>query len=384
VFDEEADPAWDEKNRLAALRSYRVLDTPREPEFDELAQLPERACAAPVALISLVEDRRQWFKAEVGLGLRETPLEQSVCAKSLRERGLVVIPDLTQDARFETNPLVTGEPRLRFYAGARLETPDGLPLGRLCVLDYAPRDVAPDQAFTLSALAPQVMAQLQLRRAVAERDEALTASQRAEQRQVLLVRELHHRVRNSLAMVQSLLGATARTARSGSEFYRSFSARIGSLAKTQTLLTDDYWQTAPLRELVLKELRPFAVDGEPRFTISGPELELAADLAVPLGMALHELATNATRHGALAGAAGRVEVTWDLRTHEGVRTVRLDWRERGGPPVQGAQREGFGTTLLRKILPMQVNAAVEVRFEGDGLACRIEAPLVERRLVPEY
>jgi len=171
-----------------------------------------------------------------------------------------VIPDLTQDARFETNPLVTGEPRLRFYAGARLETPDGLPLGRLCVLDYAPRDLAPDQAFTLSALAPQVMAQLQLRRAVAERDEALAASQRAEQRQVLLVRELHHRVRNSLAMVQSLLGATARTARSGSEFYRSFSARIGSLAKTQTLLTDDYWQKAPLRELVLKELRPFAVD----------------------------------------------------------------------------------------------------------------------------
>ena len=75
MFDEEADPAWDEKNRLAALRSYRVLDTPREPEFDELAQLAARACAVPVALISLVEDRRQWFKAEVGLGLRETHLE---------------------------------------------------------------------------------------------------------------------------------------------------------------------------------------------------------------------------------------------------------------------------------------------------------------------
>src|SRR5215212_2193069 len=118
-------------------------------------------------------------------------------------------------------------------------------------------DLTDDEAFALQTLAREVMSQLELRRAIVERDEALAASRRAEQRQALLVRELHHRVRNTLAMVQALLGATARTTGTIGEFHRSFSARIGSLAKTQTLLTEDYWQTASLRDLALKELRPF-------------------------------------------------------------------------------------------------------------------------------
>jgi two-component sensor histidine kinase len=384
VFNEDADPGWNESDRLAALRSYRVLDTPPEPPFDDLVRLAARDCEAPVALISLVEDRRQWFKAEVGLGVRETALAQSVCLKVLLPPGLVVIPDLTKDPRFDHNPLVAGEAGLRFYAGARLETPDGLPLGRLCVLDRVARDLTEDQAFTLTALARQVMSQLELRRAILERDEALAASRRAEQRQALLVRELHHRVRNSLAMVQSLLGATARTTGSAAEFYRSFSARIGSFAKTQTLLTDDYWQTAPLRELLLKELRPFATDRHPRFTLEGPAVELAADLAVPIGMAFHELASNAAKHGALSVPAGHIEVTWDLSAVGGVRKVHIQWQERGGPALQAPNREGFGSTLLRKVLPMQVHADVEVEFAPRGLRCRIEAPLVETRFVPEY
>jgi len=254
----------------------------------------------------------------------------------------------------------------------------------LCVLDYEPRDLTDDEAFALQTLAREVMSQLELRRAIVERDEALAAGRRAEQRQALLVRELHHRVRNTLAMVQALLGATARSTGTSGEFYRSFSARIGSLAKTQTLLTEDYWQTASLRDLALKELRPFEESGTRRFVLDGPPVELSADLAVPLGMALHELATNAARHGALSGPAGQVEVTWDHKTVEGVRKVQLEWRERGGPPVRSPEREGFGSTLLRNVVPMQANAQVEVEFDHEGLRCRIEAPLVERRLVPEY
>jgi two-component sensor histidine kinase len=308
----------------------------------------------------------------------------SICAKAILQPGLLVVRDLTQDPRFDGNPLVTGEPRLRFYAGALLESPQGLPLGTLCVLDYVVRDLTDDQAFVLQTLARQVMSQIELRRAVAERDAALAVSREAEQRQALLVRELHHRVRNALAMVQSLLGATARSYGKVGEFYRTFSARISSLAKTQTLLTEDYWQTVPLRELVLKELRPFAEERQPRFALHGPAVDLAADLAVPVGMALHELATNAVKYGALSVPAGRVEVTWDLRNDEGVKKVRLEWRERGGPPLQATEREGFGSTLLRKVLPMQVKADVEVKFDPEGLRCRIEAPLVEKRLVPEY
>ncbi len=377
-------PALTESERLAALRSYRVLDTPPEPEFDDLVQLAARACQTPVALISLIDERRQWFKAQLGLGVRETPLDRSICLSAMLLPGLTIVPDLTEDPRFVGNPLVTGEPHLRFYAGAVLRTPDGVPLGALCVLDHMPRDLTQEQASTLTMLARQVMSQLELRRAIAERDDVLEANRTFEQRQSLLVRELHHRVKNTLATVQALVGATRRSTGSFDAFYRSFSNRIASLAKTHTLLTEDYWQTAPLREIALSELKPFAESRQPRFMLIGPPLELSADLAVPVGMALHELTTNAICHGALSVPDGHVEVRWSVDEMEGVRKLHLEWRERGGPPVGEPQHQGFGTTLLQRVLPMQCKAEVEVQYDPEGLRFRMDAPLVEQRLVPTY
>ncbi len=101
-------PSWTENDRLATLRSYRVLDTPPEPALDDLVQLAARACQAPIALISLIDERRQWFKAEVGLGVRETPLDRSICLTAMLLPGLTIVPDLTEDPRFARNPLVTG------------------------------------------------------------------------------------------------------------------------------------------------------------------------------------------------------------------------------------------------------------------------------------
>jgi two-component sensor histidine kinase len=384
MADDDMPPAWDEGDRLAVLRSYRILDTPPEPAFDDLVRLAGRLCRAPVALISLIEDRRQWFKAEIGLGLRETPLDISICSKAMMSPGLTVVPDLSRDGRFSCNSLVTGDPQFRFYAGVALTTPEDLPLGTLCVLDRVPRELSEEQASSLVTLARQVMSQLELRRAILERDEALAASRQAEERQALLVRELHHRVRNSLAMVQALVGATARSAGTIQEFQRSFAARINSLAKTQTLLTEDYWQTALLSEMIRSEFRPFDEPGQRRFTLNGPRVELSADLAVPVGMALHELSTNAVKYGALSVAAGRVDVSWTVRTTEAGRRLHLDWTETGGPPVRPPRRQGFGSTLLQRVLPMQSNAQVELDFDQAGLRCRIVAPMVERRLVPEY
>jgi two-component sensor histidine kinase len=377
-------PALTESERLAALRSYRILDTLPEPEFDDLVQLAARACQTPVALISLIDERRQWFKAQVGLGVRETPLDRSICLSAMLLPGMTIVPDLSEDPRFVGNPLVTGEPHLRFYAGAVLRTPDGVPLGALCVLDHMPRDLTQEQASTLTMLAGQVMSQLELRRAIAERDEKLEASRQLEQRQSLLVRELHHRVKNTLATVQALVGATRRSTGSFGAFYRSFSNRITSLAKTHTLLTEDYWQTAPLREIALNELKPFAESRQPRFMLIGPPVELSADLAVPVGMALHELTTNAICHGALSVPGGHVEVRWSVDEGEGVRKLHLEWRERGGPPVGEPQHQGFGTTLLQRVLPMQCKADVEVQYDPEGLRFRMDAPLVEQRLVPSY
>ncbi|MEG3125760.1 PAS domain S-box protein [Sphingomonas sp. GB1N7] len=161
-----------ENRRLAALARYRVMDTARESGFDELAELASEICGTPIAVVNLIETGRQWFKAEVGLGVDSTPLETSFCGTALLEEDFLLVPDATQDERFACNPLVTGEPGLRFYAGALLKSPEGLPIGTLCVLDYEPRSLSDQQQRAIRILARQVIAQLELRLAVLEREEA--------------------------------------------------------------------------------------------------------------------------------------------------------------------------------------------------------------------
>ena len=166
-------PPWDEADRLAALDRYAVLDTPREPEFDDIVRLASDVFDAPISVVNLIASGRQWFKAEVGINADGLPLDVSICAHALLQPGIFVVPDTTKDPRFACNPLVTGDPSLRFYAGALLNTPEGLPLGTVCVLDTKPRPdgITDRQRLTLEVLARQVMTQLELRRAVAERDD---------------------------------------------------------------------------------------------------------------------------------------------------------------------------------------------------------------------
>ncbi|CAG2094674.1 GAF domain-containing sensor histidine kinase [Xanthomonas arboricola] len=152
--------------RLQALRSYGILDTPREAAFEDITRLASIICQTPIALISLVDAERQWFKSELGMGERETPLFKSMCAHALLDSDVLVVPDTREDVRFARNPLVTGEAPLHFYAGAVLKTSEGLPLGTVCVLDRQPRQLSVEQVDALRALARQTMAQLELRRAL--------------------------------------------------------------------------------------------------------------------------------------------------------------------------------------------------------------------------
>ncbi len=162
-------PSWHESDRLAALDSYAIMDTPADGEFDDLIKVAAQICDMPMALISLVDDRRQWFKSAIGLDVAETPREVAFCAHAIQQRETFVVEDAALDARFVDNPLVTGAPNLRFYAGAPLETPEGLPLGTLCVLDDRPRQLDDQQIFALKTLARQVMVQLELRKALAHK-----------------------------------------------------------------------------------------------------------------------------------------------------------------------------------------------------------------------
>ncbi|WP_099867578.1 sensor histidine kinase [Pararhizobium haloflavum] len=157
----------DEPSRSAALHSYMVLDSPREEEFDDIAKLAAEVCGTPIAVVNLVDTYRQFFKAEVGLGVRETPLETSFCGHAILAEDMMVVNDASKDPRFDGNPLVHTEGGLRFYAGAILKAPGGLPIGTVCVLDTVPRDLDDHQIRTLKLLARQVMTQLELRRSVA-------------------------------------------------------------------------------------------------------------------------------------------------------------------------------------------------------------------------
>lgn len=176
--------SWTEAERLAQLRELGILDSGHDAAYDDLIRIASVICAAPVALVSLVDAERQWFKAELGFGAQETPRDLSICAHAIAcDDGLLVIPDLTLDPRTADNPLVTGEQRLRFYAGAVIRTKSGIPLGSLCVVDdrARPEGLTGVQSETLQALARQVSTLIELTRAKAEisqREADIEASER--------------------------------------------------------------------------------------------------------------------------------------------------------------------------------------------------------------
>ena len=194
-------------------------------------------------------------------------------------------------------------------------------------------------------------------------------------RQKLLIRELHHRVKNTLANVKAMMSATAKSNDTVDDFVRDFSARIVSLADTHSMLTDDYWQTASLRKLLELELRHYDDTHQSRISLDGPEVSLVADVAIPVGMAFHELASNSSKFGALSWPLGRLDVHWAVSRSGNKEVVDLQWRERGGPRVGAPKRRGFGTTLLEKVLAVQCNAAVALDYRPEGLVFTMVLPL---------
>ncbi len=153
-----------EPARLADLHRYGLLDTPPEPGFDDLAAVAAHVCQTPIALVVFLDADRQWFKARVGLRLAEAPRDQAFCAHAILSDRPLVVPDTRSDARFAANPLVTGDPHVRFYAGVPLVTPRRQPVGTLCVIDRRPRGLDAIQMAVLAALARQVVGQMELRR----------------------------------------------------------------------------------------------------------------------------------------------------------------------------------------------------------------------------
>jgi GAF domain-containing protein len=183
-----------EAARVAALNRYAILDTEPEQSFDDLVILAAHICKTPMAMLSLVDDHRQWFKSKYGVQAPETSKEVSICAHAIQQGDLFIVPDALQDARFRENPLVTGEPHIRFYAGAPLINEDGYALGTLCVLDHQPRQLDEEQKDAVNALGRLALRQMELRMHLQLLKEALNDRTRAEHARELELKRLEEKL----------------------------------------------------------------------------------------------------------------------------------------------------------------------------------------------
>jgi two-component sensor histidine kinase len=187
-----------------------------------------------------------------------------------------------------------------------------------------------------------------------------------------LTRELNHRVKNTLANVLSIVSLTRRRATDLDSFSTSLEGRIRALSATHDLLTQSEWGTTPVRAVITAELAPYVLDTEKYLDLSGPDVELAPNDALSLGLAIHELATNAAKYGSLSVLGGRVAVTWQLMTQD---LARVEWVEMGGPPVSQNRKRGFGTELIEKIVAHELQNPVDLRFEPEGVRCTLIIPV---------
>jgi PAS domain S-box-containing protein len=207
-------------------------------------------------------------------------------------------------------------------------------------------------------------------------DMDITERKRAEDRQKMLIAELDHRVKNTLALVMVVGENTRRGSKSVDEFVRSHNERIQSMAVAHTLLSKSSWQDVDLDALVKGQLAPYATDAN--VSIGGPQVMLTATATQAVAMVLHELVTNAVKYGALSNSNGHISINWERKTNgTAVPTLRIVWRELDGPVVGAANPAGYGTSLIRNLIPHEVGGTVDLTFDSDGVCCEIEIPLTD-------
>ncbi|SHF18790.1 Two-component sensor histidine kinase, contains HisKA and HATPase domains [Kaistia soli DSM 19436] len=328
----EAGKHSEEARRIAALHRYDILDTPTEREFDEVVRVVSAICNAPISVINLIDEHRQWFKAEVGLGVRETPLPASICAHAILQDDFMLVPDTLDDIRFAGNPLVLGSPHLRFYAGALLKTPEGLPIGTICVLDTKPRGLDANQQALLRLMASQIMKLIESRQLViAEQAARLRAEQLAEENETL-ARESDHRVMNSLQQVSSVLSMQARgvggVAKAELDSARH---RVDAIALVHRQLHLARKLTsvdaAPFLRQLSEQMKASAPARIEAITVDVEDRCLAPEWASALGLIVAELIANSIKHAFPGDRRG---------------TIAIRYRREGDASVLSVEDDGVG------------------------------------------
>ncbi len=324
------------------------------------------------------ERHGHYANEEARAALSRLPIGQ-ICAAVLAEGQILRSGDIMADPEFNWDSAGenanAGRGRIHSIMAVPVSSRTGTIQGILLFAHERPSVFTERAERLVTGLAAQAAIALENGRLYQEAQHEIDERRQAQNQQSFLIRELHHRVKNTLATVQAVVGATARATSNIDDFYKAFVGRIISLANTHSLLTEAVWQTAPLREILEKELRPYNDEKSRRIILDGPSVELPSDIAVPVGMAIHELTTNAAKYGALSESTGRVTVSWDVQGYGDDARLVLSWEERGGPEVSQPERQGFGSRLLHRVLTTQLNAKVEVDYDPAGLHVAIDAPL---------
>jgi two-component sensor histidine kinase len=358
--------------RLAALADTQLPDSAAEEAFDRLTRIVTRLLGVPVSLVSLVDDKRQFFKSQHGLHgaasvERQTPLSHSFCQHVVVAQAPLIVTDAENDPRVCEN-LAISDLGVKAYLGVPLTLPSGHVIGSLCAIDTATRQWSEADLKNLSDVAEIVLSEIGLRREIAKR-------RKAEDSQELLIAELHHRVKNTLSTVQALIQLNLRSSPTLAVFRGTIGGRIESLAKTHTLLTSKRWHAIAFRDILNSELDPY--QQTERVSLSGPDFDLEAEIATSVGMVIHELTTNAAKYGALSSPSGSIDVHWSLETMAGGAEARLtlSWRERGGPPIEPPANKGFGSILIERLIGRQFGGTAKFDFARDGLLFRAAFPI---------
>ena len=463
-----------------------------DADLDALAGLAAGLLGTPVSLVTIVDDVSQWFTGRHGTELRQTPVEQAFCAHAIADpdHAILVVPDATIDPRFSSNPLVTGDPGIRFYAGVPLVV-NAQPIGTLCVIDVVPRPRPDDRMLEqLSSLARLAASLIRLKDREKRGSEAETEIVRVNRRHELAIRaasiatwemdietgvveadaqlramfgldsetgpsrenflglivpddaervgaamksaieqgtefsvefqiastgrrlagigqvlelpgkrktfvginidvtdrhlqmekerkmllEINHRVKNTLAVLQSLAVQTLRRSRDPAHFIDAFSGRIQAIAAVHTLLTDSKWHEVDLATLVSKLGSLSGVEGRILLSENAGRLVLTADEALGIGLILREAISNARNHGALSVPGGMVTSSVSDGGPRRTGTSHIVWQESGTQGLPDRLQEGFGMVLIRRSLDKVLGSSVSVNSESNGMAIRIGLP----------
>jgi two-component sensor histidine kinase len=275
--------------------------------------------------------------------------------------------------------LVAGEAGIQFYLGIPLRTHDGFNLGTLCVLDFVPRAASETDVMHLKDLAAIVMDELELRlsarQSLASYQAELVRHELREDRIKGLLRELAHRAKNLLAVIQAIAAQTGTDSERERRYVAALTGRIAGLSFTHDLIAEQEWRGAGLRDLTVRQVGHFVEPVPPRVELEGPDLVIAPAAAQQVGLALHELGANALQHGSLSTPHGRISFHWrieeDLPAHP---WLRLSWREFGGPAPKTPQHKKFGSLVLERLAPEGLGGSAKLSFREPGLTWSCEVP----------